>query len=205
MRDLMMHLGRRTVPALAALALLGACGDDGGDDDAASTPADTEEQAESSGDDGGASESAGGTGTGFVQIGDERFEFTIEDCIAMFGAVAGSGVGVDDPENLEVSFDFSPDDWQDRPASEGWESNGAITVRSEEPYLQWETGGEVLAGVFNLPAGIDAADLDITSYDIDEGSSTVTGEATFLELNAVMTGGGEPTDGSFELSCPPEG
>ncbi len=201
----MLHLGRRTVPALTALALLAACGGD----DSSSTPADadrpTEEAGETSGGDGGSSEGAGGTGTGYVEIGAERFEFTIDGCISAFGAVAGNGVGVEDPDNTEVAFDFAPDDWRDRPASEGWESDGAITVRSEEPYLQWETGGEVLAS-FNLPAGIDAADLTISSYEIDEGTSTVTGEAVFLEVNAVMAGtAAEPTEGSFELSCPSEG
>lgn len=202
MRRPLMNLGRRTVPALAALALLGACGDD---DDASSSPPDTAAEAPAGDDDGGSdgasSATGGGSGTGFVQIGDERYELTIEGCVEMFGAMAGNGHATNDPDNVEVAFDLSPQDWQDRDPSEGWEMAGAITLSIEEPYHQWETGG-ALVELFDLPDGLKADDVDIVSHQIDERTSTATGTASFIDLGAVLAGGGTPVEGSFELSCP---
>jgi hypothetical protein len=77
--------------------------------------------------------------------------------VVFAGAVAGG-----DPDNLGVTFDFSPQDWSEKASSEGWEHAGGVTVRSEEPYEQWESGQEDLAG-FNLPDGLDPAEIDITA------------------------------------------
>jgi hypothetical protein len=220
-----------SVAALALVACGG--GDDDGDDDAAAPPAEQQDvagdgtEAPDANDGGGspsATEAPAGTdappatdapaggggagagfapaGTGFIEIGDLRHELTVTGCVNLFGAIGGNAESVTEPDNVEVNFDFSPEDWQERAASEGWEENGAITLRSEEPYLQWETGVSALE-LYNLPAGTDAAALDITSFDIDDAGQSVQGEAVFLDIVTIITGGAaEPTPGTFAFSCP---
>lgn len=204
MRNLRLHRSRSAVAALvAASMLLAACGDD--DDDVAATD-DVElvEDAAASGDDADEGDGAGSAepgGSGYIELGDVRHELTVTSCMSMFGALGGVAEGVEDPENVEVTFDFSPEDWQERDASEGWETAGGITVRSEEPYEQWETGQDNVFG-FNLPAGVDGSEIDVTAIDIDAEAQTVRGEATFIDLMAVMAGEAEPVAGSFAFSCP---
>jgi hypothetical protein len=226
-------LRRLAVVPIAALALA-ACGGDGDDEaddqpaveevgDGATTDDAADDGATSDGDPegapagtdeppatdapsgGGDSGSAGGAaGTGFIQIGDVRHDLTVGRCINLFGAIGGDAASVTEPDNVEVSFDFSPDDWQERPASEGWEENGSVTLRSEEPYLQWETGPSLIE-LFNLPAGLDPAAIDITSFDIDDSGRSVQGEAIFIEVTALLTGAEVvPTPGTFAFSCPEE-
>lgn len=186
--------------------LLAACG---GDDDVAATDdVDLVEDAAASTDDGadeGDETDGGGSGgpggTGHIVLGDVRHELAVTSCMSMFGALGGVAESVEDPDNLEVTFDFAPEDWQERDASEGWETAGGVTVRSEEPYQQWETGQDNIFG-FNLPDGVDASELDVTSIDIDADAQTVSGEATFIDMMAVMAGDAEPVAGSFAFSCP---
>lgn len=181
--------------------LLVACGDDDDDGAAATDDADLLEEASASGGAGDPVAPAGPGGAGHIQIGDVRHELTVTSCMEMAGALGGIAEGTDDPENLEVTFDFAPEDWQARDASEGWETAGGITVRSEEPYEQWETGQDNIFG-FNLPDGVDASELDITAVDVDVDAQTASGEATFIDLTAVMAGDAEPVDGSFSFACP---
>lgn len=55
----------------------------------------------------------------------------------------------------------------------------------------------------NLPDGVDAAELDITSVDIDEDAQTASGEAMFIDLGAVMAGDAAgPVAGTFAFACP---
>lgn len=211
MRNLRFHRSRSAVAALlAGTILLAGCGDDDDvaeaddvdlvEDAAASTDEDAgDDTAEADGVDEASSAAPGGSG--HVQIGDVRYELAVTSCLNMAGAIGGRAEAVDDPENIEVTFDFAPEDWQDRDASEGWETAGGVTVRSEEPYQQWETGQDNIFG-FNLPEGVDGSQLDVTAIDIDTDAQTVTGEATFIDLGAVMAGAGEPVAGSFAFSCP---
>jgi hypothetical protein len=185
--------------------LLAACGDD--DDVASTDDADLVEDAAASGDDadqgadGGDAAAAGPGGSGYIELGDVRHELTVTSCMSMFGALGGVAESTEDPENVEVTFDFAPEDWQERDASEGWETAGGVTVRSEEPYQQWETGQDNLFGI-NLPDGVEASELDVTAIDIDADAQTVSGEATFIDLMAAMAGDAEPVAGSFAFSCP---
>ncbi|MCO8126074.1 hypothetical protein NHL50_02505 [Acidimicrobiia bacterium EGI L10123] len=207
MHNLRFHRSRSAAAALvAASMLLAACGDD--DDAVAATDdADLVEDAAASGDDadegaeGGDAAPAEPGGSGYIELGDVRHELTVTSCLEMFGALGGVAEGTEDPENIEVTFDFPPEDWQERDASEGWETAGGVTVRSEEPYQQWETGQDNIFG-FNLPDGVDASELDVTAIDIDADAQTVSGEAIFIDLMAVMAGDAEPVAGSFAFSCP---
>ena len=207
MRNLRSLRSRSAAAALvAASMLLASCGDD--DDDVAATDdADLVTDAAASGDEadeggeGDEAAPAGPGGSGYIELGDVRHELTVTSCLEMFGALGGVAESVEDPENIEVTFDFSPEDWQERDASEGWETAGGVTVRSEEPYQQWETGQDNIFG-FNLPDGVDASELDVTAIDIDADAQTVSGEATFIDLMAVMAGDAEPVAGSFAFSCP---
>lgn len=209
-RNLRSHRSRSVAAALvAASMLLAACGDD--DDDVAATDdADLVTDAAASGaeaDEGDEADEADEAapaepgGTGYIELGDVRHELTVTSCLEMFGALGGVAESVEDPENIEVTFDFSPEDWQERDASEGWETAGGVTVRSEEPYQQWETGQDNIFG-FNLPDGVDASELDVTAIAIDADAQTVSGEATFIDMMAVMAGDAEPVAGSFAFSCP---
>ncbi len=182
----------------AAAAVPDSAGEvDGADSDAA--PAD---EAASDEDDTG---SSGGSGAGLIQIGDQQFDLTVTRCITMAGALGGDAVGAVDPGNLQASFTFSPEGWQERDASEGWSEDGDIGLDSDEPYFLWETGQSSFEGL-NLPGGLDPTMLDITSYDIADDGQSVRGEAMFIELNEMLAGTMlEPIAGSFEFSCPPAG
>ena len=211
MRNLDLRRARPAVALVAVSMLLGACGGD--DDDGAAVDdvdlvedaaAATDAGADDEGDDAGEGDGEGSAepgGTGHIELGDVRHELTVTSCMSMFGALGGVAESTEDPENIEVTFDFAPEDWQDRDASEGWETAGGVTVRSEEPYQQWETGQDNIFG-FNLPEGVDASELDVTSIDIDADAQAVSGDATFIDMMAVMAGDAEPVAGSFAFSCP---
>ncbi len=198
------------------LALITSCGSSGSDSsepDAATSSDDgaaasTTNEAETV-DDGEpptseAESAAAGSGLGSIEIDGVRHELTITRCLQMSGAIAGAGVSVTEPENIEVTFDFSPQDWADR-TSEGWTENGTVRIDSEEPYRQWESGQSLLE-LYNLPDGLDRSALDITSYTIADDGQSVTGEATFIELTALMSGAEvKPIPGTFSFSCPPSG
>lgn len=144
----------------------------------------------------------GTTGKGFIQIGDLRHELTVKRCITMAGALGGQATSSDQPDNVSVSFDFSPQDWKLRPASEGWEETGSVTLRSKEPYLQWSSGPSGFDG-FNLQ-GIDPATLDITALEISADGRSARGQARFLDVQGLMRGEANVVDGNFEFSCPPK-
>ena len=214
---------RSYVPAAVGMLLvLTACG---GDDDAApadaadsrasqddaAAPADGSDAAESPDETAAAGEavadpsstsSFGEPGTGMIEIGDLRHELTVTRCVSMAGAMGGDAVSVSEPDNVSISFSFSPEDWQDRNASEGWSETGSVRLDNDEPYLQWATGISSFEG-FNLPDGIAAADLDITAIDISDDGRSARGEAMFAEVNSLFTGGDVLTaTGSFEFTCP---
>jgi hypothetical protein len=142
----------------------------------------------------------GEQGTGFIHVGHLRHELTVQRCIAMFGAVSGMAVSVTEPDNVSVSFEFSPVDWRERDPSEGWEEAGNISVGSEDPYNQWITG-QSLVSDYNL-GGMDSATFDITSLDAAGNGRSVRGEAVFVEYRAILSGVPEQVPGTFQFSCP---
>lgn len=178
------------------LMVLAACGADapeGSQKSSGSAPADK------------SAVSSGGTGTGTIKIGDFQHDLTIVRCQNLAGAIGGQAVSVSDPNNVEVSFEFPPEDWAERPASEGWSDSAAVRIDSEDPELQWQTGAESSEG-FNLPAGMTAQDVAVTSFDIADDGSSVAGEGQFIELNALFAGTlTESTKGTFAFSCPAKG
>lgn len=147
----------------------------------------------------------GGTGMGTVQIGDDVYDFTIVRCQSLAGALGGGGESVDDPDNVDVTFEFQPEDWEDRDASEGWTNMASIRLDSEDPYLSWQTGASALQD-YNLPTGMTPEDSAITSFDTSDDGQTVTGTAQFVEINALFAGQvPEIAAGTFSFSCPPKG
>lgn len=195
--------------ALALMLVLAACGSgdsnevmDGGDPGKAIQTAigdDAEEAVVAPGGGG-----AGGTGLGHVEIGDVRYDLTITRCTTLAGALSGGGASVSDPDNVDVTFEFPPEDWAERPKSEGWTDISTIQIDSEEPYLQWNAGPTLVEG-YNLPDGLKATDLTITNVDISDDVQSVTGEAQFIEVNALFAGkDAKPTAGTFSFSCPPK-
>jgi len=144
----------------------------------------------------------GNAGVGFIQIGNMRHELTVQRCLSMFGALSANAVSVTEPDNLSAHFEFSPADWRQRDASEGWEEAGTITVRSDNPYNQWESGLSAVSG-YNL-GSLDPTSIDITSLEITPGGRGARGEARFVEMRALMGGNAVPTTGLFEFNCPPK-
>lgn len=202
------HRRRRPIVggALALMLVLAACGSDGSDGANATADADKTVQAPT-GDEAtdSSAASAGGTGTGTIEIGDVKHDLTVTRCMNMFDTIGGDAASVSEPDNVDVTFEFSPNDWRDRDASEGWTEDGTVRLDSEDPYEQWETGASMLEQ-YNLPGGAQASDFEITSYEISDDGQSVTGEAQFVELNALLAGTmTEPTTGTFSFSCPPEG
>ncbi len=202
------HRMRRTISGggLALMLVLSACGSSGSD--GAKDNADTDKTDQTPpGDEAtdAPAASAGGTGTGMIEIGDLKHELTVTRCLSMFDTIGGDAVSVSEPDNIDVSFEFYPEDWRERDPSEGWTEDGTLRVDSEDPYLQWEAGPSSFE-LYNLPAGVSAEDFSITSYDISDDGQSVTGEAQFGELNALLGGTmTEPTTGTFSFSCPPKG
>ncbi len=197
----------RSIVALAVL-LVASCGSSGSDSSSTTTSATANgnptEQTTTSAGGGEQEEAAGGSGLGTIEIGDVRHELTITRCLNMFGAIGGDGVSVSEPDNVDVSFSFSPEDWAERDESEGWTEKGTVRLDSDDPYLQWESGQSLLE-MYNLPDGVELTKLDITSYDIADDGQSVTGEAIFMELTSMMSGTGtEPIAGTFSFSCPPQ-
>jgi len=118
------------------------------------------------------------------------------------GALSANAVSVGEPDNIDVNFEFSPEDWRERNASEGWTETGSVRLDSEDPYQQWMSGMSSLEG-FNLSDGSTAADFDIATIDISDDGQSARGAATFIDINALISGGDAvPTTGSFEFTCP---
>ena len=215
-------MATRTRLALFAGLTLAVVSCGGGDDDATSNateesaqPSETEPSPQNEGDSAevatsdvtepaAAPDSGGGgdAGTGTIEIGDLRHDLTITRCVTLAGAIAADAVSVSEPDNIDVSFSFSPEDWKERDASEGWTETGTVRLDSDDPYQQWESGAGSFEG-FNLPAGTTATDFDITALDISDDGQSARGEGIFVEINALLGGGdAAPTPGSFEFTCP---
>jgi hypothetical protein len=218
-----------TAALVAAALVFGGCGDDGGTSssdtsDPADTPADTggdttsgdstdgvddstaddDADADSGTDDGDTVSDAGSdvaAGMGFIQIGDLRHDLTVELCANIFDAVNGRAVGTGDAEAVKVVFNLSPEDWQDRGDNFGYEDAGSIQyIESQTP--SWSTGLNYI-GDYEIPADVDVTTLGISSYDISDDGQSVSGEATFYDLNALVYATPvAPETGSFAFACP---
>lgn len=143
---------------------------------------------------------AAAPGTGFIEIGALRRDLVVKRCMTMAGALGADAVAADGTGNLKVRFDFSPADWRERPASEGWSETGSISLRVDEPYLQWESGPSMIAG-YNI-RGIDPASLAIIMLEMSAERRRARGTARFLDVNALMRGKAVATEGRFEFTCP---
>jgi len=203
-------MSMRSLVALVAvvfsLALFAAgCGDD---DD--STVEDLDDEPTATEDDGAADDGAatgepgtGEPGTGTITIGDDTWDLDVTRCVTLAGAIGADAVAVDEPDNVTVSISLSPEDWRDRPESEGWTANGSLRLDIDEPYQQWESGIEALEG-YTLPPGQAREDFAIESYDVADDGMSVEGEATFVAVDELLLGDPvEPTSGSFSITCPP--
>lgn len=139
----------------------------------------------------------GGTGLGFVEVGDLRHDLTITECHNRYGVLAGTAVSLSDPDNVQVQFAVSPENWQEAGLDE------AGTINFIAPPAQWVTGQSKFAG-YTMPDGVDVASLGITSFEVSDDGQSVMGEATFFEFGQLLGGTPvEPVQGSFEFSCPP--
>ncbi|MGD9663398.1 MAG: hypothetical protein AB7U63_19295 [Porticoccaceae bacterium] len=105
-----------------------------------------------------------------------------------------------EPDNIKVNFEFSPANWRERPETEGWTETGTISLRSENPYAQWESGLSQVSA-YNL-GSLDPASLDITSVEFSADGRSARGEANFLSVDSIMKGSPNTSAGSFEFSCP---
>ena len=117
-------------------------------------------------------------GTGTITIGDLSHELTIIRCVAIAGAIGADAVSVSEPDNVDVNFSFSPENWQDRPASEGWTETGTARLDVDDPYQQWESGPSLLE-VFNLPNPNDSCE--------DRDSAAVSPQSFTLFNSDLMT------------------
>lgn len=186
-----MKTNARSLFVILALILTG-CGDNG-------SPAnDSVTEANPSSLDRGSS--FGSPGAGFLKIGDSHHDLEITRCLVAFGVLGGSAVSTQKPDNIKVNFEFSPANWRERPETEGWTETGTISLRSENPYAQWESGLSLVSG-YNL-GSLDPASLDITSVEFSADGRSARGEANFLSVDSIMKGDPSTSVGSFEFSCP---
>lgn len=214
----MSRLHRLLVPILVPIvAIAGACGGD--DDDAADAtddatteaPSDTDAAADDdAADTGGATddaadddatdsetandaEPAAGPAGATATIGGETYEATREVvCITMGGAL--SAQFTNDDGTVTISVDVPPLDWESDTQSD-W-SPPSVRVddeRDEAAYRQWESGGEVVAGMEGAP------EASVTSFDVD--GNRASGQGTFVDVFELMTGSAEAADGTFEVTC----
>jgi hypothetical protein len=205
---------RLSAVVVATALVFAGCGDDGDESssDTADAPTDTgadtatgDSSDEAGADDGEAATDPGidaAAGTGFIQIGDMRHELTIELCANLFGAVNGRAIGADDPQAVKVVFNISPEDWQEQGDSSGFDDAGSVQfIESQTP--SWSTGLNYI-GDYEIPADVDASTLGISSFDISDDGQSVSGDATFYDLDALVYATPvAPETGSFAFACPP--
>jgi hypothetical protein len=140
-------------------------------------------------------------GAGFIQIGDLRHELKIELCASVLGSISGRAVGVSEPDKVKVVFNISPENWKTAGAT--FKEPGSIQY-SEALANSWTTGQKRYIDDYKLPAGIDPSTIAISSYDIADDAKSVTGTATFYDLNALVYATPvAPKTGSFAFACPP--
>jgi len=187
---------RLAVIAVAAAALFAACGDD----DTTGEPA-TGAPATTSGESAPATDAVDPTTTApapsgragaAVAIGGE--EYALEQqvvCVAMGGAIGAQFRNADG--TLTFHVDLPPPGWES--SGDGWEPPSVrFDDEREDAYLQWEAGGEVLAGMTGVPDGVA-----VTEYSID--GRAASGSATVVDLTSVMVGEPATAELTFEVAC----
>ena len=96
-------------------------------------------------------------------------------------------------------FNIAPEDWAE---SAGSDEAGSIQY-SESLAVSWTTGQHRYIDDYQLPADVDPSSIAITSYDIADDGQSVTGEATFYDLNALVYETPVPPEaGTFAFACP---
>jgi hypothetical protein len=189
--------------SLLMVSVLVACG--GGDDDdddsgSASTPAATERSGDDGGDDSGDTGDDGddgeidfGDGLVVVTIGDDRFEFDMDEgfnvCRDVFGGLQFGGAGTDGRDTT-VSGWIPPADW------ESYDDNRydapSIELDVKETNSQWLADEERAE-----ERGYAPGTSQVDSFEID--GLQASGTATFIDSFAI--GETEPVQGTFEVSC----
>ncbi len=152
----------------------------------------------------------GGTGTGFIQVGDLRYDLKVSRCTTILGMISGEAESVTEPENVTVNFEAIPNDWSDSKSIDMVGHTGYVALSIENPWKRWKTGQLASEGL-NLPPGVSTADLVVTDRDLSADGQDFTGKATFLETNLrspstaprVAEDDTPAESGSFSFSCPP--
>jgi hypothetical protein len=187
------------------LATVVACvSDDDDSDDEGDTPSATE-QADDSGDDemddaddsddddGGASDLPDfGDGLVVVTIGDDRYEFDLNEgfnvCRDVFGGLQIAGSGPDD--TTKVNAWIPPADWESY--DDGRYDPPSIEVENEETNSQW-MANQARAE----ERGIAAGSSQVDSFQID--GLRASGTATFIDTFDFEDP--QPVQGTFEIAC----
>jgi hypothetical protein len=123
-----------------------------------------------------------------VTIDGDRYEFDGLYCVTMGGALGAASVGADPSVNISLP----PMDWESSP--EDWDPP-SVRVQSDEPYADFQAGGDTIEFDTRLEAGMSQVD----SFDSD--GYRASGTATFVNL-AIFDQPLEPVSGTFEVSCP---
>jgi hypothetical protein len=187
--------------SLLLTSVLVACG--GGDDDdddggaGTTTPTATEAAGNGgggdSGDDGNDDEIDFGDGLVVVTIGDDRFEFDMDEgfnvCRDVFGGLQFGGAGTDG-RDTNVSGWIPPANWED--FDDNRYDAPSIELDNKETNSQW------LADVERAEErGYEPGTSQVDSFEID--GLRASGTATFIDSFAI--GETEPVTGTFEVSC----
>ncbi len=188
-------------PILAFVLLLVACGGSDNGSSADSTPtqnaAADETASGTSNDEATQPSSAGdsqvGSKTATVTIGDQTYEFNMLSCIAVGGAVGGTGRATDGSD-VSTEINLPPKDWET--SSEDWDPP-YIRVDDGVNEVDWRAGGDTA----QLYPSIDESQTSVDSYA--NNGSVSQGSATFAETNSALPVGQkfEVVSGSFAINC----
>lgn len=181
------------VPALLAAAFVFACGGGDGDDNNNQPTGGGNGSTPTQAADNGAGATGGESGkvaakTGVVTIGEERYEFTLnQECKSSFGVLVGVGKSTDGRE-IDVNLQIPPEGGIE-------DIYPSIRIDDQVKDLDWRAGGDIIGDM----AGVSEGDSQVDTYQND--GKRASGTATFLELYAVMGGKVEPVQGTFEFAC----
>ena len=127
-----------------------------------------------------------------VKIGEHQYEFELTRC----SSTQRFGTGkAKDGSDVTLTYGFPPANWKSRPASEGWSDNGHFRIRDKDNNLDWQAS-ETMSEELTI---VSAGQSQVDDFSID--GKSVSGNATFIDVNAIMTGSAEPVKGTFKLEC----
>lgn len=128
-----------------------------------------------------------------LKIGKHQYEFEMTQCNSMLRFGRGQAK---DGSDATLSFELPPADWKSRPASEGWSDNGSFQIRDKGNNRDWVADEGMPKELTKVSLGQSQVD----DFTID--GKRVRGNATFVDITAVMTTGkAEPVKGTFEVEC----